>query len=308
MSRRTEPMGDSLELLLDTICNMFGGIVFISPPRHRHAADQRSAGVRASARTRRRPRSSRRRGSTPWRRTWSGLRLERDRLQAARTAQIELISRLIPDDYQRVLDRWRDAARERAEVEKEVAALESSNVDRVGKVTERARGSRRKPAGSPSRQRELAAAREGTAIDPGAAGGVAAAGGASAAACCGPGLPLLRPVLSAAPLWRGASRRAPISTTTLSRRRKTTPSTSIRSRPGGPWSTPVRWAEAEIRQVLRAFSPDEHQINVTVWPDSYDSFRRLRQILAASGFRYGILACEADSTVADRGGEQRPSQ
>ena len=306
MSRRTEPMGDSLELLLDTICNMFGGIVFISLLVIVMLQISGQRGVRASADEEAAPVVTQE-GLDSLAADVERLRLERDRLQAARTAQIELISRLIPDDYQARLDRWRDAARERAEVEKEVATLESSNVDRVGKVTERRKEIATKARRLASRQRELAALEKELQSIPERPA---------------ESLPLAehRRQLSAVQVclcydrfylrhrYVGGEPAGPnLDDYFVSKAEDDT--LHIHPKPtGGTVVDAGPRAEAEIRQVLRAFSPDEHQINVTVWPDSYDSFRRLRQILAASGFRYGILACEADSTVADRGGEQRPSQ
>ncbi|AMV18221.1 hypothetical protein [Planctomyces sp. SH-PL14] len=305
MSRRKESVGDSLELLLDTICNMFGGIVFISLLVIVMLQMSGQRGLRASADDDAEPVSQERLAALAA--DVERLRLDRDRLQAARTAQIELISRLIPEDYQARLDRWRDAARERSELEREVAGLESSNVDRVGKVSERRKAITTKARQLAGRQRELAALeKELRSIPERPAESLPLAEhrrelSAVQVCLCYDRFYLRHRYVGGEPAGPNLDDYfvSKADDDTLHVHPKPTGGIVIDAGPRG---------EAEIRQMLRAFSPEEHQINVTVWPDSYDSFRRLRQILAGAGFRYGILACEADNTVADRGGEQRPSQ
>jgi hypothetical protein len=57
---------------------------------------------------------------------------------------------------------------------------------------------------------------------------------------------------------------------------------------------------------LRGFKPADWHIAICTWPDSFGSFQSLREAIAQAGFRYTVLA--ADSAVQDRGGEIRPGQ
>ncbi len=62
-------------------------------------------------------------------------------------------------------------------------------------------------------------------------------------------------------------------------------------------------ARAFIREKLRNYSPSNWTISMTLWPDSFESFRPLREILNELG--YNFTAITPDSAVYDRGGEDR---
>lgn len=59
--------------------------------------------------------------------------------------------------------------------------------------------------------------------------------------------------------------------------------------------------EAVLR-ALRSFDPGTCYLSAVVRPDSYAAFRHLRNLAIELGFEYRILAGDTDSPVADRGG------
>lgn len=57
-----------------------------------------------------------------------------------------------------------------------------------------------------------------------------------------------------------------------------------------------------IRRRLTAFNPAENYLAVIVKPDSFDSFHVLRDAAIALGFDYRLFPAEVDSPIVDRGG------
>ena len=302
MSRRKESTGDSLELLLDTICNMFGGIVFISllvvvmlQTTAKPAPDVSPVEAIDPA------------DLEILEGDLAKLRLERDRLAQARAAQVELIARLIPEDYDQKLADLRELAREQAELEQKAQSLGESNLDRTRQVSEEQRSlaaderkleeARRELKSLEAEHEELLKRKTET----------------LPVAEFRPGLTQVQVSICYDRLyirheWVGGERAGPnLDDYFVSE----SDGESIRVHPKPTGGIPLDGSERSnslIAARLRSFSPDEHQIAVTVWPDSYDSFRTLRALLAEAGFRYQILACRSTDSVVDRGGRDRPSQ
>lgn len=61
-------------------------------------------------------------------------------------------------------------------------------------------------------------------------------------------------------------------------------------------------SEQLIKKRLRPFEPSNIYITAVVRPDSFREFRYLRDILIELGFNYRLMPSQADSPVADRGG------
>ena len=300
MTRRAESLGDSLDLLLDTICNLFGGIVFISLL------------VVVMLQMSRKPEMT---SETPidgadielMEGELEKMHLQQSRLSQLRQGQLELVARLIPRDFQNRLDAWKALDADRNQLEIKVLQFEQSNLERVKDVDESQRDlaataqrvkdarkllqSLEKECESASSQQSqtlpLAELREDLI-------------GVQVALCydrlylrhqysqgeaVGPNLEdyivsevddeeiHIQPLITKGVVVDGSSRSREL-----------------------------------ILRKLRDFSPARHQIDVTVWPDSYDSFRFLRSVLADRQFRYAILACDAETRVRDRGGKHQLSQ
>lgn len=58
----------------------------------------------------------------------------------------------------------------------------------------------------------------------------------------------------------------------------------------------------QIQQRLRIFRPEDFVMAVIVRPDSYGHFRHLREVLKTAGFQYRLMPMSKDSAVRDRGG------
>ncbi|MEX0704974.1 MAG: hypothetical protein WD069_22935 [Planctomycetales bacterium] len=65
---------------------------------------------------------------------------------------------------------------------------------------------------------------------------------------------------------------------------------------------------AAVRRRLRAFDPQRHQLAVIVRQDSYGNFRHLRDAMVELEFDYRILPMTEGGSVVDRGGSGSPVQ
>lgn len=69
--------------------------------------------------------------------------------------------------------------------------------------------------------------------------------------------------------------------------------------------TPVVGSDESDRQLkgrLQTFSPSRDYIAIVVWPDSYGDFASLKKALVESGFEYRLIPATDDSSFTDRGG------
>jgi len=81
--------------------------------------------------------------------------------------------------------------------------------------------------------------------------------------------------------------------------------TEIRTTPNPIAGTPADDATesmAQLRDRLKPFRPNRDYIAVLVWPDSFDSFQYLKKVLVDSGFEYRLIPAEQDDVFRDRGG------
>ncbi len=300
MSRREGVQSDSLELLLDTICNMFGGIVFISL----------LVAVMLQA-SRRSPGESVQELDAPDIEILEGAveksRLDLERLKQARTAQQKLVGGLIPGDVASQLAEWEERAAEREELERQAQELGTKNVGRVRDV---ARGQRLVIDG----KRRLEEAREELAE-------LEKKRKAMVPRTSSP-LPqsVLRTNLEAVQVslcydrfyirheYQGDD---PVGPNLEDYVVSETGPDEIRIHPkptGGILLDGSERSRQAVLERLRSFPPGKWQVDVTVWPDSFDTFRAFREIISQAGYRYGMMACNPDSQVVDRGGTHRRSQ
>ena len=64
----------------------------------------------------------------------------------------------------------------------------------------------------------------------------------------------------------------------------------------------------EVALKLKRFAPRRHYIQVSVWPDSFEQFRHLKAILVDNGFDYRLTPAQADAQFVDRGGNSEGIQ
>jgi hypothetical protein len=59
---------------------------------------------------------------------------------------------------------------------------------------------------------------------------------------------------------------------------------------------------SDLTERLRRFSPDRDYICVVVWPDSFEQFRHLKKLLVQLGFEYRLIPAKNGDKFRDRGG------
>lgn len=64
----------------------------------------------------------------------------------------------------------------------------------------------------------------------------------------------------------------------------------------------------QIKQHLEHLSPNRVVIEMVVWPDSYVDFATARNCLAAQGYAYAVMGADETSVIIDRGGSRRGVQ
>ncbi|MFG0336148.1 MAG: hypothetical protein ACF8TS_22550, partial [Maioricimonas sp. JB049] len=130
MKRARANDGDSLELLLDTICNTFGGIVFIAllvvlmlqSSRDRLKARETSSVSEQDLELMRLDLAS------------AQARL--GRLQQARERQIEMLSRHVPDELQERLHHLRQTTDRQTQLEQQAIEKRDENLERLANLQE----------------------------------------------------------------------------------------------------------------------------------------------------------------------------
>lgn len=86
---------------------------------------------------------------------------------------------------------------------------------------------------------------------------------------------------------------------------------SIRSTPNPAAGTPVTDTDESKRAVrsrLKRFDPDDQVIAIIVWPDSFEEFRYVKEAMLDLGFNYRIMPMEPGKKVFDRGGSSEGVQ
>lgn len=62
----------------------------------------------------------------------------------------------------------------------------------------------------------------------------------------------------------------------------------------------------DFAKAIRSFNPSKWHLDVTVWPDSYGEFKYFREAAAEHGYRYTLVMVK--DGLADRGGDTRRDQ
>lgn len=63
----------------------------------------------------------------------------------------------------------------------------------------------------------------------------------------------------------------------------------------------AQW-EAKLQKRLKVFDSAKHAIVLVVWPDSFEAFQEIKAAVVGHGFEYRILPVGADGKIVDRGG------
>ncbi len=289
--------GDSLELLLDTICNMFGGIVFISllvvlmvnnsggvlnnehPPISAEQLENLQIDLATS-------------------------RVELARLAMAREQQIVLISKFIPEDLQQRLGNLKSSLEHRSALEMESQRLREENLSRLESINETRVKMEESKQTLDDLRNEVAKLEEQTEkklMD-------------SAVS-----LPRARQdtneiTLQVTVMYDRlyfhhdlqlllSGERAPNSDDFLVIDIDDEYITVQPRRTTGIDLSNKQHASAQIMSKLRQFPNTQWTIGIVLWPDSYQSFRTLREILSENSYRYNTLA--VTNHVMDRGGGKR---
>lgn len=74
-------------------------------------------------------------------------------------------------------------------------------------------------------------------------------------------------------------------------------------RPGAGIAVAAREARGHICRRLETFQPTRHYFAVVVWPDSFDDFQKVKRIMVESGFEYRLMPFTAGEQLFDRGGK-----
>lgn len=61
-------------------------------------------------------------------------------------------------------------------------------------------------------------------------------------------------------------------------------------------------SKTKIQRLLRPFDPNHHYIAVVTRPDTYGEFQILRDLLLAAGYEYRLMPLEEDTQISDTGG------
>ena len=70
----------------------------------------------------------------------------------------------------------------------------------------------------------------------------------------------------------------------------------------------IQRRDSRFQQILATNTPDKHFIQFSVWPDSYEEFRRLREIAWNKGFEVGWVPMLSGKSEMDLGPNQKPVQ
>ncbi|QDT35168.1 hypothetical protein [Thalassoglobus polymorphus] len=60
---------------------------------------------------------------------------------------------------------------------------------------------------------------------------------------------------------------------------------------------------SQLRDLLSPFHPSDNHLAIVVRPDSFDSFHVFREFVSALGFEYNLIPVDSEAPVLDRGGK-----
>ncbi|HCS51632.1 hypothetical protein [Rubinisphaera sp.] len=295
--RRSATRDDSLELLLDTICNMFGGIVFISllvvlmldssrglVPTHEEPIDEVEI--------------------QKLKEDLTIAKTELERVHQARIQQIEFLAKYVPDDLQDRLLELETLSDQHSGLEKKSLELRENNFETLTALnhTKQSLNSSAEKHDKLNSEVQKLTSEVDAVIDEqsvsfpraGRKYGVTAIQVSIrfnrlyfrhdlAELHIGNWLPNLEDYVIT---------------------ENDTEFFQVQVRPtGGIDLSDKSHARILIRERLRNYSTSNWSISMTLWPDSFESFRPLREVLSELG--YNFTAITPDSAVYDRGGEDR---
>ncbi|HVJ68507.1 MAG TPA: hypothetical protein VM510_11005 [Caulifigura sp.] len=298
--RASKKKSDSMDLLLDTICNTFGGVLFIALLVVMLV--QTSPASREQLSSTNEPSIDQRRAQLI--RELNELNDELQQLEAARGGQLRTLASLAPEEQKRLLDERRDKENRAQGLRLEQAGLEAllpriandisakhaaadvAKADLVRAQTEVDRLEKELAAAKAAKVKEL---RTPLAKRPGVRREIA--------------FVIQYGRLYVWHRYDSMGNRLGLNTEDFLVIGKSSEALETTPRPtrGVPITiTPA--SRAELASVIRRFNRDRHYPAFVVRPDSYDDFEVVRDVAVELGFEYRLLPQEADSTLVDRGG------
>jgi hypothetical protein len=300
MSRRRSSQHDSLELLLDTICNTFGGVLFIAILvvllLQQTGTSPASATVAAKPLTNEEIQSLTIRMET--------VAEQLIRMQQNRESQDAIVQSFAPDEIRQLLVSRSDAASRQEALELQVNQLLATNTGLVAKAERLSDENRTvRVRFAEMQEREQSAQKQ---LDDDRRSRTQEVR-----------LPVLRKQWGKTEigfmlrygrlyLWHDYEP-GPI------RRGLNTKDFVVIAEEAGKLVTrpnPTRGivlndgesSKEDVRQILRKFDPKSCYLGIIARPDSYGAFRHVRDRAIELGFEYRLLPAGADEPVADRGG------
>ncbi|WP_237228626.1 hypothetical protein [Rubinisphaera sp. JC750] len=300
MARRRTENADSLELLLDTICNMFGGIVFISLLVV--LMMQTSPSSSTSENTPIDPLDVQK-----LQRDWEIARAQAERTRQARSQQLEFLGKYVPPDLKERLDELYSLDQANSDLEERTLDLQGSNLEKVAEIEE----TNQKFANSEKSLAELQD--EVASLDSELKQAI------DEHAVVMPRAKRL-PTVEALQVSVRFNRLYFRHDLTQLQNGSWVPNLDdyvVTSDSGGSYEVQVKptagvdlsdkeAAKAVLRSKLKAFAPSHWAVSLSLWPESFAVFRDIREILHELGYR--VTAITPDSAVQDRGGRGRMFQ
>lgn len=293
MRRRMNLNGDSLELLLDTICNTFGGVLFIAillvVLLQLAPAVTESEPVEASASAAR---------------SLAASRQQRSELQLALQHQQELLTQLVSPQLQNSLAEMATLQNQVGDAQQQVTELEAANARTVAQLAKDAEEAATLASQVETARQQVAALRTQLNADRDShteqiqlptehlefgKGEV--------------GLILRYGRLYVWHRWSPTGERLGLNTEEFVVIEDSSKGLVVRPKPGGGLPIDRRDSTREqIEQRLKQFRPTQKVLALVVRPDSFAEYRVVREVAARLGFEYRLMPCDNDSPVSDRGG------
>lgn len=300
MARRRKEDSDSLELLLDTICNMFGGIVFItllvvlmlqSKPstttHHTIPVDARQL--------------------QKFQLDLEIARAQSERFQKARARQIALLEKYVPADLKQRLDELHALDEANSNLEERSFSLQGSNLEKVTEIDETNQKFATAQGTLAELQDEVSALELELeqAIDEHAVSLPRAER-----------LPMVE-AIQISVRFNHLYFRHDLSQLQQGKWVPNLEDYVVTSDSGGSYEVRVNptagvdlsdkeKAKAVLQTKLKPFTSERWAVSLSLWPESFGAFREVREILHDFGYR--ITAITPDSAVQDRGGKGRMFQ
>lgn len=306
MSRRRgrNQQGDSLELLLDTICNTFGGVLFIALLVC--ILLQMAGGSMPSPS----PTTLTPAAIESLVREQEQLLSELSRIQANQQAEEQLASRLAPMEIRQLLAERQALDTALRETESQIQTTLAANATAAGEIQRTLRDLSEVEAAIPVEQRKLAALEDAIEREVEKRSSelrlseVRPSVGKSEVAV------ILR--YGRAYLWHRydvRGNRLGLNSDDFLVLKSDTASMWVRPNPlrGIPLDDASQ-AKSAVSNLLSPFSSHRHTIVVVARPDSYHTFPTVRDALVASGFDYRLFVMSEDGAVQDSGGDSGPVQ